>query len=135
VSEEQPNPSVDLSKWQIGVYMETYRHHWEIFIKAVILYFAVIGSVVGYVFGVSAASHSSRRVLALAASIVSVFAMWCCVVSYAWVSYLERLLEQAWRSLGLEPFSLLAAKRIITVAMVLSVGFFVAGLMAYLFLR
>jgi hypothetical protein len=132
---ERQDVSEDLLKWQVELYVDTYRHHWEMFIKAITLYVVAMGAIGGYVFGASAGDPSLRSVIALAASVVSVFALWCFILSYRWVQYADVSLNGAMRSLGLPDFSLRVAKQIIVVALVLAITTFVGGIIAFVLLR
>lgn len=125
-----PAPITDTrDKDQMSMYVDVYKHHFDLFVKGVFLYFAVMGAAAGYVFG-SATSRGSRIAVLLMASAISLVAQSACVVSRKWVRAVAMRVEKIAERLNIDAFPFDGAASITVVVQVVTTIFALAGLVA-----
>lgn len=103
---------------QYEIVVETYRHHLEVYFKLAGLYLAITGGVAGFVFAESV-GHAQRRALLSFLMLVSAAAVVANLVVLYWGRSLQKNLDDLARSLGLEQVSLLAARALVVLIIVL----------------
>src|SRR2546425_12803203 len=96
-------PSPEALRAQLTMYMDLYKHHFDLFVKAVVIYFAAMGAIAGYVFNDSLSS-GTRVAVSSVAGIVSLLALVACVCSRRWVTTVEQHVTMMCRQLNLVPF-------------------------------
>lgn len=89
--------------------VETYRHHFDLFMKSWILYFAVIGGVGGYL-GQSGLRAEVRMLASAVMVVASLVGVQRCQPIYDWVVDLESTLRTLTTELALPPISLSGAR-------------------------
>ena len=102
-------PSADLTRAHLAMFIDVYKHHFDLFVKTVFLYFAAMGTAAGYVFRTSATLESKMAVCGVAAA-VSIVAVVTCIVCQKWVLRLENTVTAMCIQLALLPFPFSGAK-------------------------
>ena len=102
-------PSADLTRAHLAMFIDVYKHHFDLFVKTVFLYFAAMGTAAGYVFRTSATPESKMAVCGVAAA-VSIVAVVTCIVCQKWVLRLENTVTAMCIQLALLPFPFSGAK-------------------------
>jgi len=108
--------------------MGVYKHHFELFLKGVAIYVALIGGSVAYGFHRDA-TPEIRSILMTFLAAVSVLAIYGCWTSFSWVSEIEVVIKRVSASISSEPIPLWGAKRIVSA--VLAGAVLVLALSAY----
>ncbi|HZF08423.1 MAG TPA: hypothetical protein VFE33_06490 [Thermoanaerobaculia bacterium] len=90
-----------MAQWQTA--MEVYKHHFDLFLKAVALYFAIVGAVAGFMYRDSF-PLSSQRALSVLIAFLSVVTMMGCWMSFRYVKRLRDLVSALASDLRLKDF-------------------------------
>ena len=111
---------------QLRLHLDVYRNHFELFVKAMGLYFAALGAIGGLMYrdGVSRSSQVAFSALIVSGSIIFLDG---CIVSLRWVRDLEVSVRGAEMQLGIKPFPFSGANGVIGVMMVVCVIFALFG--------
>ena len=117
----------DTAKSQMQMYLDVYKHHFDLFVKAVFLYFATIGATAGYVFASSTTRGAKISVLLVGAAL-SVVAECACVVSRRWVMAVDQRVAKFAEELGVESFPFSGARNTTIVVQAVTSVFVVAAL-------
>jgi hypothetical protein len=105
----EPKPTARdalLEQWK--TVMEIYRHHWDLFLKAVVLYFAILGGLAGFLFRESTAP-AAQRGLSLLAAALSVITFIGCLMARAYVRRLQSFSDDLAQLLEMPKFPLSGA--------------------------
>jgi hypothetical protein len=101
--------SEDAAGRYLDLYLGVYKHHFELFLKGLALYLAIIGGTAAYLYR-DGATRDARVALWLFLFLVSALAIAGCKVSLDWVSAIEGTVTRLSTAIGLEPFPLDGAK-------------------------
>ena len=123
---KQISPEKEWQYKQVEIYFKIYKQHFDLAVKGFALYLAVLGAVVGFIFGTET-GYENRITLIVATIIGSCAAFAAAIVSKRWVLDLEATLNKMTGQLGLVPFPFSGAKGIASVAMWVIIIFAVAG--------
>src|ERR1035441_1669360 len=107
------------------MYLDVYKHHFDLFVKAVFLYFATMGATAGYVFAGSTTRGAKIAVLLVGAAL-SLVAECACVVSRRWVVAVDRRVAKFAEELGVESFPFNGARDTTIVVQAVTSVFMVA---------
>ena len=105
---ERPRPTPDVLKEVLKAYLETYRHHFDLFIKGAAGFLVSVGFVAGLLCG-SSAEKPIKAALATAVCGGSVIALIASFTSLYWVQRLQRVVDQI-SDLGVGRFPFIGAK-------------------------
>ena len=117
----------DLLKLQLTMNMDLYKHHYDLFIKAVIIFLAFVGALVGYIFQ-TGTNEMTKCVMSLFIALSSITGFFAGFVSRSWVTSVEKNVTEATAKLGIVMPPVSSAKRIILIGQVLSLLLFLAGI-------
>jgi hypothetical protein len=90
-----------MAQWQTA--LEVYKHHFDLFIKAVALYFTIIGAAAGFMYRDNI-PVTSQRALSILIGLLSAVAMLGCWVSYRYVKRLQEFVSAITSELQLKEF-------------------------------
>jgi len=98
-----------MTQWKTA--LEVYRHHFDLFLKAVALYFAIVGALAGFIYrdNMPLASQKSLSILISLLSIVSILGCW---LSRRYVKALQTLVDTIARELHIKDFPFTGALNI-----------------------
>jgi membrane protein implicated in regulation of membrane protease activity len=107
------------------MYMDVYKHHFDLFVKGVVIYFAAMGAIAGYVFN-DTLNSGTRVAVSSVAGIFSLLAVLACLLSRRWVTIVERHVAMMCHQLGLAPFPFSGARHMTIITAILC-GFIALG--------
>src|SRR5260221_4426827 len=108
----------ELQEKQFLAYLEVYKHHYDLFVKATAVYLAALGARAVYIYGKD--SHGSTRVaVAVVCLLVSLGGIGSCQACRKWCRDLEQRMRELTDALGTTPFPFSGAYGIIRVVEVL----------------
>jgi hypothetical protein len=125
-------PTPEQLQKQLELYLEIYKHHFDMYLKAVALYLAVLGGVLAYLFRAET-SAADRRILASFIVLLSVGAVVGSLLSRRWVIDVQRIHHAIAADLGYPLFPFTGATRIVILIMSLC-GLVGAAAIAFLFI-
>jgi hypothetical protein len=96
---------------QVKMHLDVYKTHFDLFVKAMALYFAALGAVAGFMYGKDASQAS--QALAIVIVIGSLAFLVGCAASYSWVEQVEQSVRKAEKWLDIHPFPFSGAKGVI----------------------
>lgn len=98
-----------MTQWKTA--LEVYRHHFDLFLKAVALYFAIVGALAGFIYrdNMPLASQKSLSILISLLSVVSLLGCW---LSRRYVKTLQALVGSLARELHIQDFPFTGALNI-----------------------
>jgi hypothetical protein len=101
---------IDYQFKQIGLYIDVYKQHLDLFLKATVVYLAVIAGIAGYAFreGVSTGSQAALSGFAVAMSLIGAFV---CRVGRGWVDDLAAIFNRLADDIGAAHFPFSGARR------------------------
>ena len=123
-------PAADRTKLiseQVGRFIDLYKHHFDLFLKAVAGFLAVLGFIGNAVNGPQT-SHQNRIVLAALMSVASIVALEGSVIAKQWVRLMRDKIKKLCDELQIEEPSMHSAEAIVTVMICVCIVFFVGGL-------
>jgi hypothetical protein len=123
----------DILKTQLNMYMDLYKHHYELYIKGMVIWLAVIGALAGYIFRPDI-DMSTKCALSVFISVCSINAFFGGVLSKRWVNRTEEALAEIWAGLGIKPYRFTHVKGIILIMQIASGLLFLGGLFYFFFL-
>jgi hypothetical protein len=97
---------------QVKLHLDVYKTHFDLFVKAMALYFAALGAVAGFIYGKDA--NQASQALSIVIVIGSLAFLAGCVASYGWVKQVEESVRKAEDWLKIHPFPFSGAKGVIT---------------------
>lgn len=106
---DKKNPD-DLSRFELETHVSLYKHHFDLFFKALILYLAVVGAVAGYVFRPEI-DAMTRAALSLFAFLCSGLAIFGCRLAEAWGANTEVQMARLAQALGIPVIQLSPGQR------------------------
>jgi hypothetical protein len=89
---------------QMELFLEIYRHHLELLIKAVVVYLAIVGAAAGYVFR-EGTTPGSKAALSMVVAILSMVALVGCHWAVGWVKGFNGTVDRIADRLAAERFS------------------------------
>ncbi len=111
---------------QVALYMDVYKHHFDLFVKGTAVYLAIVGTVAGLVF-----KDGTRLPLQVALCIfvmlISCVGGYACYWSDKWVCDLERVIRGMIEELEMEQFPFWGARRVVRLVMLLCILFCAAA--------
>lgn len=106
-------PSESLLRFQLDLYIGIYKHHFDLFIKGLLLYLAVVGASAGFMFR-GDVSTQTQLLLASGVAGLSTLAVVGCIVSRRWVRDMDSTVSGITAALGISPLPFSGARRIAT---------------------
>jgi hypothetical protein len=97
---------------QMRLHLDAYKTHFDLFVKAMALYFAALGAVAGFMYGKDA--NQASQALSIVIVIGSLAFLAGCVASYGWVEQVEQSVRKAEDWLKIYPFPFAGAKGVIS---------------------
>jgi hypothetical protein len=116
-------PSVDLLKDLLKTYLDIYKHHFDLFVKAGAGYLAAVAFVAGLIFSGTAEKHA-KAVLCVSLCGGSILAVFGALLSFHWVRCLEREVRTISSELGVGMFPFIGAKLVTWFLAALALLFF-----------
>jgi hypothetical protein len=123
---EKPNPSNGTQLEEFKIYIETFRHHFDLFGKGTLAYFMVIGVLCSYLFKTDT-NFLTKEFLATFIVIFSLLCSVTCSISHKWVTAVETRANILSSELGMAAFPFTGSKRVVTLVMVSSFILLIAG--------
>jgi hypothetical protein len=111
---------------QLGRLIDLYKHHFDLFLKGVAGYLAIIGFIAGAI--TKAPSRSNRIALFGLISVVSLFAFVGSVISWNWVRVMRDGMHDLCKTLDLVEPTLSPAERIVILMIFFCVTLFLGGI-------
>jgi hypothetical protein len=112
---------------QLGRLLDLYKHHFDLFLKALAGYLAVLGFIGSSLCG-SVATQETRIVLSSLISVASLGGIAGAVISIKWVRALRARMLKICQLLGVEEPPLQSAEHIVTGALCVFVLFLIGGI-------
>lgn len=120
---------------QFKLYIDVYTRHFDIFLKGVIIYLALLGGVAGFIYHDNV-TFGTKVTLSVMASILSLIMFVACLMSRLFLIDLKIIIDEVADELGIRRFPFSGAMGVILGATAGTVVFCVAGaLNLYLLLR
>lgn len=110
--DENALPTKDTLIAHYKALFETYRQHFDLFLKGYALVLAGVATAAGYAFS-EVAPPTKRPFFLLFASALALVGVAGCVVGVIWTGHLERNLHQTQMRLGLSPLRIWGAKWVV----------------------
>ncbi|MCL4501003.1 MAG: hypothetical protein M1438_03995 [Deltaproteobacteria bacterium] len=83
----------DLLIKHLDMYMDIYKHHFNLFLKGVTIYLVSIGVIAGYIFKGDINIHT-QAILSSLFIIESIGAFLCCVFSFRWINTVDKIVRR-----------------------------------------
>lgn len=112
-------PGVEILHSQLKTYLEIYRHHFDLYLKAIALYLGVVGATATYIFQ-EGVNGQTRVALSVFITVVSLGSVAGGYVSRGWVMEIEKRAHSLSAELSLDQFPFSGAKGVIHVMVTLS---------------
>lgn len=109
------------------IFVEIYKHHFDLWLKAYLAYLAIIGVVAGILFKPDT-PIASRNFLIIFVAAISLLAVIAWIIGIVWIKLFERTLGQLSTVANLPLFGLFAFKFVVFVGLVGSIVISVAAL-------
>jgi hypothetical protein len=109
----------DLFKMQMSVYIDLYKHHFDLFLKAAVIYLAVVSGLTAFSFRVD--NFSARCALSIMVSIATIIGFLGGKLYKEWLTSTERALSNISDKLGIAPLEFTQTKKMITIEQAVSV--------------
>lgn len=122
--------ALDLNKYALTLHLEAFNHRYDLFVKAVGLYIAIVGAVVGYV--TRDVGSPTKIGLSVFVAVSSVAALYACFVCWRWVRIVEKEVEAISKQVGVLPPPLYDARMVKAIAATVF-GFVLAASLISLF--
>lgn len=110
-----PNPQMagrqELLKSQLAIFLDAYKHHYELFLKGMLLYLAAIGAVAAYIYR-DGVAHQVREMLSIMVGLGSAICVIGCISSWRWVGLIETRVNKICSELGVVDFPFMGAKHV-----------------------
>ena len=90
--------ALDLAKYALTLHLDAFNYRYDLFVKAVGLYGAIVGAVVGYI--TQDVGSSTKVGLSAFVAGSSVAALYACFVCWRWVRIVEKNVEILSRQAG-----------------------------------
>lgn len=126
------NPKKDVPSYaleELKLYIDAYKHHFEIFIKGALIYFGIIGAITSYLFR-ARMNDPSRYSLAVFIIVISLITVIGCATSLRWLRSTEQRSLALQKQLRMAAFSFDGAKwvgRLMLVAALVFSGWWFCG--------
>lgn len=114
---------------ELQFYLDAYKHHFDLFIKGALIYFAIIGFIAGYVFR-KEMSEITRYALVFFIAAFSVITAFGCVTSLSWLAQVKSRVHELNKAVGMAAFPLDGAKWIGRLVLAAAALFFIASIVA-----
>lgn len=111
--------NIELHKYNLTMRVDIYKTHFDLFVKGVALYLAIVGAIAGLIFQPSA-TGTTRSALALFVGLCSGLGVAGSRIGIAWTRAAQADMDQISDALGITRLSLIPASRIATLALTLS---------------
>jgi len=114
----------------LSIYVDLYKHHFELWLKSYLLYMAILGVAAGILFGkdlAGAQTSELQRFLLVFIAVVSLFAAIAFSVGLHWLIRFEKTLQSAVAAAGAPPFGIYPFKYVVFLGIVASIGFVIAA--------
>lgn len=126
----------DTRKFELALYLDLYKTHYDLFLKGVAVYLAIVGAIATITFQNINGARTLKCVLSLFICACSLLAVAASQVCRLWVAETQTHLHRICASLHIPVVSLQSARRIGTLVLFLAVSFVVASIFIFLwFLR
>jgi hypothetical protein len=90
--------ALDLAKYALTLHLEAFNDRYDLFVKAVGLYIAIVGAVVGYI--TQDVGSPTKVGLSAFVAVSSVAALYACFVCWRWVRIVEKNVESISKRVG-----------------------------------
>lgn len=108
--------------------LDIYKHHFDLFLKAMLLYLAAVGAIASFIF--SGASNSAaivRLTLAFGIPCGSIIALVGCLVSNRWIMRVEKICNDLTDKLEVPLFPFSGARQVVRTMIAAIVAIAIAG--------
>lgn len=95
---------------QLGIYLDAYKHHLDLFIKATAVYLALMGGIGGYAFRQGATKWSQVALLSFAGAL-SVIGLFACHIARRWLVSIGSIVDGLTDQLATPRFSFDGARQ------------------------
>ena len=131
VQKESEKNRIDVLVSQRLSILETYRHHFDLLAKAVLIYFTATGALGTFIFK-KGTEHGTRVFLCLSIAVLAIFAFCVCYVGRKWVIEISSQETAIAVEMHIDPFPFFGAKGVLEVFIGLSLSIGI-GVLIYLF--
>jgi hypothetical protein len=118
----------DLLKMQLSIYIDLYKHHYDLFLKAAGIYLAVVSVLAGYMFRADV-NFVTKCALSTIVSIAALIGFLGGRLYKEWLTSTEISVGNISDKLGIAPVVFIQTKKVITIEQVVSVLLFAASLL------
>lgn len=133
--EDHAARNVGLHKGMLSLYLDVYRHHFDLFIKGGVIYLAIMATLAGYIFRAEV-TRPTQATLMLFAAILSLLGIAGCRISRAWVKQLSAVVNDLSKAVSVPQFPFSGAVRItILIELMCSVFLLVALASAWIMIE
>ena len=115
---------------ELRLYHDAYKHHFDIFIKGGLIYFAIIGAITGYVFR-QELTELTKYALVFFIAAFSVITAIGCLTSMYWLAQVKSRVHELNKALGMVAFPFDGAKWVGILMLAAALIFFVASIAAF----
>ena len=114
---------------ELKIYMETYKDHFSLFIKGMMIYFAILGALTGYIYR-EGMNQESKYAVSLFIISISVIVMFGCFLSLKWLASIKSLVDEITKAIDYSNFPFFGAKMVGVLSMVAAILFLIGGIIS-----
>jgi hypothetical protein len=117
----------DLSSKELAIYLDLYKAHYDLFVKAFAVYLAFVGTITGIVFQHPNRPGEMRMALSAFVAMDSILAIIASWISLKWIHETQGHLERICGDLGIPTISLKVTAHVVRIVLVLAFILTLAG--------
>jgi hypothetical protein len=124
IKEVNNSTNPPLSKdYQLSLLIDVYKHHFDLFIKALALYLGTCSIISGFIFQ-NEVSFELKLVLSILIQLASILVVLGCYISIKWIEDIESIVKSIEDMLDIQHFPFSGAKRVVILMMMVSIFIF-----------
>ena len=127
VGGSKPDATLTVVLEQLKLYFDLYKHHWDLYLKAHVLFYAVVGALGGYLSKAEVTSHE-RTLLTSAMAVGACVACIASAIGLQWLKTIQFIVQSLEARLGALHYSFEAARRILVTLGTASFGIAVTAI-------
>ncbi len=122
------NGETDLLKMQLSIYIDLYKHHYDLFLKAAGIYLAVVSVLASYIFRADV-NFATKCALSIIVSIAAIIGFLGGKLYIEWLTSTEKSVSDISNKLGIVPIVFIQTKKVIAIEQVVSVVLLVGSVL------
>ena len=115
---------------ELKLYLDAYKHHFEIFIKGALIYFGIIGAISSYIFR-EGINDLTKCALALFIIVISLITALGCWTSLKWLRTVRSRVHALQTTLSMAPFPFDGAKWVGRLMFIAALLFLIGGMAGF----